>query len=142
MMICVKPCCLSRSIMNSITGLWITGTIGFGTVALSGRIRVPCPAARMTAFISALRCRGKKCAGSSLAKRTPDVRSGSAMSRRPYDAKVASRGYYAIYTGIFLSLLLLFAYVAIRFVMTFGEQDYSIADRVFAYVLLGAELFV
>jgi len=43
--------------MNSITGVSTIGIIGFGTVSLSGRIRVPIPAANITAFIASIQNR-------------------------------------------------------------------------------------
>ena len=47
----VIPCCFSRSTMWCIIGLFISGTIGFGVLQVSGRNRVPNPPAMMTAFM-------------------------------------------------------------------------------------------
>src|ERR1051326_6072861 len=54
-MIWSNPCCRSRSMRNSMTGLLTIGIIGFGTVSVTGRTRVPLPAASSIAFIGVLR---------------------------------------------------------------------------------------
>ena len=53
-MISVKPCSLSNSTRNSITGFCRMGIMGLGIVWVMGCTRVPLPAARIIAFMSDL----------------------------------------------------------------------------------------
>lgn len=64
------------------------------------------------------------------------------MNRRPYDAKVSSRGYLAIYALLFAAFLMMLAYVTARVVMTITAEDYRLGDLAMAALLLGAECFL
>jgi cellulose synthase (UDP-forming) len=64
------------------------------------------------------------------------------VHRRPNDARISLRGYYAIYSVTIVAFLLMVAYVSTRVIMTITEKDFSLSDAVMATLLLGAELFL
>jgi cellulose synthase/poly-beta-1,6-N-acetylglucosamine synthase-like glycosyltransferase len=64
------------------------------------------------------------------------------MVRRPNDSRLPGRAYYVLYALLFAAAAVLAAYATTRILMTFRAEGYSVADRVMALALLGAELFV
>ena len=64
------------------------------------------------------------------------------MRRRPFDARVSPQGYYALCAATIVTFLLMTGYLTARLATVMAERDYTAADAVMAFLLVGAELFL